>query len=417
MIELESLLNHAKALYRQREGCLQKNRVDMSQLLDVEARLREHIYALSRVRPFDDAEPDDAADAFIYIAKRLIQSDKALQAEAAEYACELLLEPDAKSGAARNALLLFPSKVSYQSMYRLYKSNEYLRAVIIYILTQQSASLPDELIKQAELTQQDPLLQAQILNYAANDIDTELSLFSDRYTHLIDQIDPKNEVDHAVLLASIWGGMVRQDPESYIALRRAIENESDDLQRLDFLRLAALSGDEDYYPILSGLIEYTPAIGYYFLALHGSRESVEIILTGLQHPRTSEYAEEAWWLSTGQVLAKIPRISVIGEEETSVEQEEEIGFIPDAGEAEQWWDKNASKPVSRWLAGESHSLTTIQNILNDYGGQISTDLFDLYSLAMQSPVQIGQYNWHAARLQKLKSVPDNATLELAVQHA
>jgi len=416
MIEIESLLNHAKALYRQREGCLQKNRVDMRQLLEIEARIREHIYAMSRIKPLDDAEPVDAADAFIYISNRLIQSDKTVQSEGAEYACELLLEPDAKSVAARNALLLFPSKTSYQSMYRMYKSNENLRAVIIYILTQQSANLPEELINQAELSQQDPLLQAQILNYVANDIDSGLSLFSERYLHLVNHSN-ENDVDHAVLLASIWGGMVRQDQDAFIALRRAIELEQDDIQRLDFLRLAALTGDADYFPLLNGLVEHTPAIGYYFLALHGSRESVETILNGLQHPRTSEFAEEAWWLSTGQILAKIPRISVVGEEDSSAEQEEEIGFIPDAETAETWWDKNTDKPVARWLAGESYSLMALQMLLNNFTGQISADLFSLYSLAIQSPIQIGQYNWHAVRLHKIGSVQDNANPELLAQHA
>ncbi len=151
--------------------------------------------------------------------------------------------------------------------------------------------------------------------------------------------------------------------------------------------------------------------------MHGSRESVETIFTGLQHPRTSEYAEEAWWLSTGQTLPKVPRISVVGEEESDPEQEEEIGFIPDADAAEKWWDKNSSKPVTRWLAGELHSLTAIQKLLHGYTGQISTDLFDLYSLSMQSPIQMGQYNWHAVRLQKLRSGQDSSVPEQVAQHA
>ena len=169
--------------------------------------------------------------------------------------------------------------------------------------------------------------------------------------------------------------------------------------------------------MLSGLVEHAPAVGYYFLALHGSQESLETIFNGLQHPRTSEYAEEAWWLSTGQTLPKVPRISVVGEDESSAEKDEEIGFIPDAIFAEKWWSENANKPITRWLAGESHSLNVILNLLNSYTGQISKDLFDLYAFTVQTPLQIGHYNWHAVRLHKINAMQENDTPKQSVQHA
>ena len=400
MIEEETFLNHAIALYRQRESCLQENRVDVVRFLEIEERLREQLFALSRYRPFEDGEPEKAADTFIYLAKRFIQSKTTIKEQAAELACDWLLEPGEKGQGACDALMLFPSPQTYHYMKKSYSDLEALRPILIYILMQQSASLPDEIIRQAELEYQDPLLQAQILYYAANDASTGIDFFIHHYQSLLDRNDTPDK-EHAVLLAAIWGGMVRNDPDSFVALRRSIEIESDDMQRLDLLRLAALSGDPEYFNILEKITEYSPEVGYHFLALLGSQASVEKILTGLHHPRTSAHAEDAWWWVTGQELPKVARMTVIGEDSDESDQTEDGGSVPDAQVAEAWWNKNSGKQYDRWLCGELFSSTGVCRMLTEYAGMISNDLLDLLALSHKKPVQIGVYNWHDIRLQQL----------------
>lgn len=395
-------LNSAAALYRQRMGWLQTDRIDMQSMLELEYRLRVHLHVLSCCIDENDPEPGEAPDTFLYLASRFSQRDVEIVKQAAELACEWLLEESPRAQGAHDALLLFPSPTSYAQMQQTYVDVESLRPVIIYILTQHGARLPKGLTHQAELQTQDPFLQAQTLYYAANDINSDLAMFKSYYTPLVANHE-MGEVEHGALVAAIWGGLVRGDQDANIALQRAIEHESDDVQRLDFLRFAALSGKSDYYPILQKIVDKVPEVGFRFLALHGETRSVETILEGLKHPRTTNYAEQAWWWVSGQTLPKKPRLSVVGKNNDDG-LEEEVGYVPDALAADQWWSKQTRDQSVRWLQGKSFSVSTVQTMLKKQTGLISNDLFDLHALIMHTPVQLGNYTWHDVRLRKISQL-------------
>ena len=390
----------ATALYRQRMGWLQADRIDMQSMLDLEYRLRVHLHVLSRCISDNDPEPELAPDTFIYLASRFSRRDVTIEKEAAKLACKWLLDDGPKAHGARDALLLFPSVNVYAQMQQTYVDVESLRSVLVYILTQHGARLPKGLTNQAELQNQDPFLQAQTLYYAANNPHSELAMFKDYYAPLVSDYE-LGDIDHGALVAAIWGGLVRGDKDAEIALQRAIEKEADDIQRLDFIRFAAITGKQDYYPILLQLIDNVPEVGYHFLALHGHSRNVEAILEGLRHPRTANFAETAWWWVSGQSLPKKPRLSVVGEDNDAEEFEQEVGYIPDAHVAEQWWERQSADRSGRWLHGQRFNLDMLKTMLQQQTGQISNDIFDLAALTTNTPVQLGNYTWHDTRLRRI----------------
>lgn len=394
----ETHLESARGLYRQRLNWLQMDRIDMPSILQLEYRLRVHLHVLAHAIETAEAEPQAAPDTFVYLAARLSCNDVTQQTQAAELASQWLGEDSARAQGARDALLLFPLPVVQEVLSKAYRGNEVLRAVLIYILAQQGARLPQGLINQAELQQRDPLLQAQILYYAANHATSGLDLFSPYYQPLLSHAETVPE--HGVLVAALWGGLVRGDQAAAVALRRAIEREGDDMQRLDLLRLAALTGDEEYLLIFELLVEHAPHLAFHLLALQGRHESAEIILQGLSHPRTANDAELAWWWVSGQTLPKKPRLSVIGKDR-QVEEIEDVGLVPDAQSAQQWWSKQKKDNARRYLLGQALSQQVIQTILMQYAGMISHDLIDLLSLQCRQPVSLGTHGWHDARLRIL----------------
>ena len=400
---LETHFHSAKALYRQRMGWLQAERIDMQSMLDLEYRIRIHLHVLAGTIDAQADEPSQCPDTFVFLASRFTSHDEKHQHQAAQLACEWLLDDGPRGHGARDALLLFPSPHTYAVMQQAYVDTPALRPLLIYILTQHGARLPKGLTNQAELQEQDPYLQAQVLYYAANDQKNSIDIFQSYYQPLIEHQDTP-ELDHGSLVAALWGGLVRQDPLAYTALQRAIEHERDDFQRLDFLRLAALSGEIQYTPILMLVLEHAPEIGYHFLALHGQTPSLEVILDGLAHPRTSAYAEAAWWWVSGQTLPKKPRLSVVGGSSDEEEVEEEVGFVPDAQVAQLWWYKQKTDSGQRWFQGKPMTLEGVQKAAKNYTGLVSNDLFDVLAIMAKHPLKLGNHTWHDVRLRRLDKV-------------
>jgi hypothetical protein len=212
----------------------------------------------------------------------------------------------------------------------------------------------------------------------------------------------------------LWGGLVRGDDAAVIALRRAIEREPNDMQRLDLLRLAALTGDAEYFPIFESLTQHVPQLAYHFLGLYGRPDGVEMILQGLSHPRTALHAELAWWWVSGQTLPKKPRLSVVGEESLDEDLEDNVGFVPDALPAQQWWIKQKKDSALRYLQGQPLNRARIQATLKQYAGMISHDLIDLLAMQNQQALLIGTHTWHDARVRKLQALTDTDPKQTAV---
>ncbi len=414
---LDTHFHSAKALYRQRLGWLQSERIDMQAMLDLEYRIRVHLHVLAGAIDDQEDEPVQGPDTFLYLAARFSSREESHQQQAAELACQWLLDDGPRAHGARDALLLFPSPNTYGVMQRTYAEVPALRPILIYILTQHGARLPKGLTNQAELSEQDPYLQAQVLYYAANDKKNSVDVFSSYYQPLIKH-DSSIEVDHGSLVAALWGGLLRNDTDAYTALQRAIAQENDDFLRLDFLRLAALSGEKSYFPIIKQVTEHAPEVGYHFLALHGQKESVLEILAGLTHPRTSAFAEQAWWWVSGQILPKKPRMSVVGQAQDEEQVDQNVGFVPDAQSGHNWWHKQKTDAAQRWFQGKPLSMASVQKVACEYTGLISNDLFDLLALTAQQPLKLGNYTWHDARLRRLEKLApavDNTPVQKPLQ--
>ena len=397
----ETHFTAAQSLYRQRLSWLQRERVDMQTMLQLEYRLRVHLHVLAHAQASGQAEPEAAPDTFVYLASRLSSIDSNCQQQAAAQACHWLAEDSARAHGARDALLLFPHPLVSEAISKAYRQHDTLRALLIYILAQQGARLPQGLIHQAEL-QGDPLLQAQILNYAAYQPGTGLEQFRAYYQPLL--AHAQEVPAHPALVAAIWGGMLRHDPDIPSALRRAIERESNDMQRLDFLRLGALSGDAEYFPIFETLTAHVPQIAYHFLALLGQPESMAVILQGLNHPRTAQHAELAWWWVSGQTLPKKPRLSVVGEDHLVEDLDNHVGLVPDAQYAQQWWSRTRKDAKCRYLQGQPLNNVRIQHLLRHNAGIVSHDLIDLLALQSRQPMLIGTHIWHDMRIRKLQTI-------------
>ena len=416
----ETHLEAACGLYRQRLNWMQMDRIDMQSILNLEYRLRVHLHVLASQVNTVEAEPEMAPDTFVYLASRLSSRDAAQKTHASDLACQWLGEDSARAQGARDALLLFPHPVVQEALSKAYRQDVALRAILIYILAQHGARLPKGLINQAELQERDPLLQAQILYYAANQPTSGLDLFAHYYQPLLSHSETLPE--HSVIVAALWGGLVRGDQSAAIALRRAIEREPDDMQRLDLLRLAALTGEADYLPIFESLTAHAPHIAYHFLALQGRHESLELILQGLCHPRTASDAELAWWWVSGQTLPKKPRLSVVGEDSQSDELEENVGLVPDSQPAQQWWARQKKDQELRCLQGQAVSVGLIQATLRQYAGMISHDLIDLLAIERGQQLLVGTHTWHDARVRELNTITQtmpkqNAAMPAEAQRA
>lgn len=398
----------AKTLYRQRMGLLQSKRVNMQFMLEIEKRLRKHLKLLAGKIDAREKQPEQIADIFVYLATRLISSDKNQQRLAANLACDWLQDDSPVSFGARDALILFPIPEVYHVIRKMYCNVEKLRSVLLYILIQQGIYLPESLYRLAGSEPKDAEISAQLLHYAANNRHSDVNLFRPYYSPLVDGA-PLHEQEHSLLVAAIWGGLIRGDVDARIALQLAVEKENDETQQLEYLRLAALSGQEKYFRVIQQLAEYAPEVGYHFLALHGSRHSVEQILTGLAHPRTSPYAEQAWWWVSGQTLARKARLSLVGQLSNHSPYDDEIGSVPDAALAEQWWAMQKSDSSYRWLHGKEYSHSRVLQLMKIYSGQASSDMMDLYALSAQSPVQISEYSWHFERLDKIELLAQTQT--------
>lgn len=410
----------AQSLYRQRLSWLQMGRVDMQSMMLLEYRLRVNLHVLAHIQISGESEPEAAPDTFVYLASRLCSNDSNRQQQAAAQACHWLAEDTARAHGARDALLLFPHPLVWEAISKAYRQHDNLRALLIYILAQQGAELPQELFNLAELRQQrDPSLLAQILNYAAYQPGVSLEQFNAYYQPLLDQAEAVSA--HPVLVAALWGGMLRRDPVVPIALRRAIERETNDMQRLDLLRLGALSGNAGYFPIFEILTQHIPQIAYHFLAMLGHPESMAIILQGLNHPRTAQYAELAWWWVSGQSLPKKPRLSVVGIENLEEDLDESVGFVPDAKYAQQWWNRTRKDSKRRYLQGQPLNNIRIQYLLKQNAGIVSHDLIDLLALQSQQPMLIGTHTWHDMRIRKLQAInettPTPTDRPIEAQHA
>ena len=402
MPDAQTHTQSAIALARQREGWLRLPKLEARVLCNLEDRLRLHLYTLSCWPDADDAEPEEEHAAFVWLGLRLQSEETNLRQQAAESALRWLAEADSpRAGAARKALSLFPSDTTDELTLAQYRENREQRADLVIIWHRQGASLPQTLLNQDAL-QGDGVPQASVLAYLADHEATGLDIFQYYYRPLL---SGPGELPHPtdVLLAAIRGGLIRGDAEALTALRRAMATQEGEALR-PWLHLAALSGSEEFHPVLQQYAKASPGTGYRLLALWGRREAMPDLLAGLKAPRTSEAASSAWFWITGQTLPQVPRLSVVGEEPAEAPDAAAQGMIADLAAARGWWEAHQDSWAAgeRRIAGAPMTEARLASLAGEMAGAASADILHLLSLFSGRPLAVWADDWFARRLQRLR---------------
>jgi predicted secreted protein len=241
-------------------------------------------------------------------------------------------------------------------------------------------------------------LKIEALRYAATNADIGMDVFR---THYLSLLSGKAQSDARIVEAAIWGGMLRSDPDATRAISVAISNTPVPKYRTTLLRLAALTGAAEYLPLLLHAAESDPATGYPLLVLYGQKSVMPELLKALEVAHTMEHAAAAFRQLTDQILPRIPRLTVVGEEEDDAE--ENAPQIPDIKAARAWWDKHQSnwKADERWLFGKPANTAHLVALIQKHAGRFGQDIMALLELSQKAPLNIPSEIWRARQQQLL----------------
>jgi hypothetical protein len=401
----ETHKNCAKGLYRQRTAMLQETNVNVHNLQQLEERLRLHLFAVRQFDPEPEDEPTEAAEAFVYLSTGFLSDNLRANQAAWIFARQWLGEDTPRAGAARDALILFPLPNLMHGIEKAYQEEAGIRPILIYIGDVLGFPLPKGLLNQGELQIQDPALQAQVMRLLASREDTGMDVFRHYYNALV--TNPRAQLDNPeVLEYAIWGGMQRGDPDATTALRRAIEIQRDEKLRERLLRLVALSGDPEMYPVLQQTLLKKSEFAYYLLALTGLPQAKDDVLAGLNDPRTADHAARAWYWMTAQNLSKKPRLTVVGDDETQNTSDAESDTVPNPDDALSWYAQHGGiwTDSVRLVHGKPMNPVWLLHLAKNWCGRNGTDYIDLLAMSLARPLAISDHRWEIQRQAQLQEV-------------
>jgi hypothetical protein len=219
-------------------------------------------------------------------------------------------------------------------------------------------------------------------------------------THYLPLLSGKTQFDVGIVEVALWGGMVRSDPDAIRALSIALSNTTSTKDHAKLLRLAALSGAAEFFAPLLQAAESEPDTGYPLLVLFGQKSVMPELLKALENARSMEAAANAFTQLSDQILPRIPRLTVVGEEEED-ETEDEASQIPDVKFARTWWDKHQAswKAEDRWLFGKPANTAHLAAMSKKYAGCFGSDVMALLALAQKAPLNIPSEIWRARQQQ------------------
>lgn len=392
-------------LYELRLSWLHDADTQANAIDSVEARIRMHLYHIANtpeLMPAPDEEPTDEAECFVRLATQICVMQPEENAAGYELAYEWLTQGDGKAAAAEAALSMYPASEN-TGLFQLFREHSELHPTLFRLYRKQRQVVPELLIKNA-MTAVDATLTLKIeaLKYAAAQPGLGLELFRSHYLPLLSG-EPIDEVQ--LLILSLWGGLVRGDADATRALGIAI-NQASDAQALAFLlRLAALSGSPEFLPHLLQLAATEPDKGYYLLGLYGQKSVIPEMIKAMEDVHTLEHAAIAFSQLSGQILPRVPRLSVVGSDPQKSAQtsEEEADRIPDIQTARTWWQAHQAtwQPNERWLMGKPATPLHLKTMCKKYAGSIGQDIMDLLALTQKAPLNIPSEMWHARQMQLL----------------
>ena len=125
------------------------------------------------------------------------------------------------------------------------------------------------------------------------------------------------------------------------------------------------------------------------------------LLKALENARSMEHAAAAYTQLTDQLLPRIPRLTVVGEEE--VDEEKDAPQIPDIKAARAWWDKHQPnwKADERWLFGKPANTAHLTALTKKHAGRFGQDIMALLALSQKAPLNIPTEIWRARQQQLL----------------
>ncbi len=391
----------ALVLFRQRCAWPARELADAAPLERLEQRLRLHLHVLARCPETAERQPAKTPDAFAWLASQLSSPDDQVRKTGYRRACQLLVEGGATGLGAFAALALFCPPEDDHCTLDLYRDHEQLRPILFSLWREQSFQVPPALYNRAELQGRNPDLQQAALAYAADNPNVSLELFRAYYQPLLGAARPVG-VAAGVMCAALRGGLLRGDRDLPRALRRAIELETSPEAQLALLRIGALSGDSQIYPVLRSRLENHPQSGARLLALYGRPESLPDLLAALDKAPGMEPASSAWFWLTGQRLGRKPRLSLVGGEDQGATGE----TMPDSEAARNWLEQNRSGLAddARLFRGRPVGIPMLISSAQSLAGNGDADLLDLLAVRLQRPLGITAGAWRAVRTKILSQI-------------
>jgi hypothetical protein len=404
---------NATDLYELRQSWLDMADVSVNEFNSIEERLNASLCLVASNQILEEPteespqtnrkkeptkEPTKEPDCFIFIASHINSPHPATSAAGYDLAYQWVAQDANKSAAAEAALCLYPP-VDKTRLLKLYDEQEALRPILFRIFRKQMHTLSVARVNTAATADiSADALKIEALRYAAPNADIGPDIFR---THYLPLLSGKAQFDAQIVEAAIWGGMLRNDPDATRVISVAIANTPSPKYRTQLLRLAALTGAAEYLPLLLQAAESTPATGYPLLVLYGQRSVMPELLKALENARSMEAAASAFKQLTDQILPRIPRLTIVGEEEA--DDEENAPHIPDIKAARAWWDKHQAnwKAEERWLFGKPATTAHITALTNKHAGRFGQDLMALLALSKKAPLNIPSEIWRTRQQQLL----------------
>ncbi|MBU0620630.1 MAG: hypothetical protein KJ795_02175 [Gammaproteobacteria bacterium] len=400
---------NATDLYELRQSWLDMADVSVNEFNSVEERLNASLCLIASTRIIEETseespqannkkEPTKEHDCFIILASHINSPHIATRAAGYDLAYQWLAQDAGKSAAAEAALSLYP-EADHSRLLKLYDEQEALRPVLFRIFRKQMLALPIAMVNTAATAESSAdALKIEALRYAAANAEIGMDIFRTHYQPLL---SGKAQFDARIVEAAIWGGMVRNDPDATRVISTAISLNPSPKYRTQLLRLAALSGAAEFLPLLLQAAESEPATGYPLLVLFGQKSVMPEHIKALENARSMEHAAAAFSQLSDQILPRIPRLTVVGEEED--DEEEDAPHIPDVKAARAWWDKHQAnwKTEERWLFGKPVTTEHLTALAKKHAGRFGHDIMALLALSKKAPLNIPSEIWRARQQQLL----------------
>jgi hypothetical protein len=406
---------HAKLasdLYGLRNQLMDRELTSRRAIIDLERRLTLHLALLARMEVTDFSPTGHDPERFIYFATALQSEDEQRLIDACHEAFEQMTDESLDPQPVFDALTGYPPPTDL--LVKLYHDVPKARAPLFALWRRRPVDLPAALVNQAELQSEDPLLQVEALAYAANHPGFGLEPFRACYEPLL-STDGGPSPDEHMLVAALWGGLIRRDPQAPKALEHAVERVQSPEINSRLLRLMALNAAPEHLPILQAAYESSSRFDPRWWALTGRTEVVPQLIEQLGRPAQAVATKEAWHLLTGLVLPERPVLALVDEQGERVEPTPDTASrlkqIPDTESARAWWENQRDTwGERRWIMGQPDEAAWLFQLCRDTTGQTADDLLDRLALKLGRPLGIqGRWGWQQLSLGALMSLEASIT--------